>query len=200
MTVHIGLLRGVNVGGRTQVAMADLRAMMAELGLGEARTLLQSGNVVFRSSRRKGAALERALEVGASDRLGLRTDFFVRTATQWDAIVAANPFPDEAERDPSHLVMMALKDPAEAKALKALRAAISGPEVIAAEGRQLYIVVSRRNRPLAAHPWPDRGQARDAGDRPQLEHRAQARRARARQVVAKKSMPYDRSLIVGVRP
>ena len=82
MTVHIGLLRGVNVGGRTQVAMADLRAMMAELGLGEARTLLQSGNVVFRSSRRKGAALERALEVGASDRLGLRTDFFVRTATQ----------------------------------------------------------------------------------------------------------------------
>jgi uncharacterized protein (DUF1697 family) len=140
MTVHIGLLRGVNVGGRTQVTMADLRAMMAELGLGEARTLLQSGNVVFRSSGRKGAALERALEVGASDRLGLRTDFFVRTATQWDAIVAANPFPDDAERDPGHLVMMALKDPAEAKGLKALRAAISGPEVIAADGRQLYIV------------------------------------------------------------
>jgi uncharacterized protein (DUF1697 family) len=140
MTIHIGLLRGVNVGGRTQVAMADLRGMMAELGLDEARTLLQSGNVVFRSSRRKGAALERALEAAASDRLGLRTDFFVRTATEWDAIVAANPFPEEAERDPSHLVMMALKHPAEAKALKALRAAVTGPEVIAAEGRQLYIV------------------------------------------------------------
>ena len=140
MTVHIGLLRGVNVGGRTQVAMADLRAMMAELGLGEARTLLQSGNVVFRSSRRKGAALERALEEATRERLGLSTDFFVRTATEWDAIVAANPFPDEAERDPGHLVMMALKDPAEAKALKALRAAVTGPEVIGAEGRQLYIV------------------------------------------------------------
>jgi uncharacterized protein (DUF1697 family) len=139
MEIHIGLLRGVNVGGRTNVAMADLRAMMSDLGFGEARTLLQSGNVVFRSEKPKGAALERLLEDATRERLGLSADYFVRTAKEWDAIVAANPFPDEAKRDPGHLVVMALKDVPSAKAVQTLRAAVTGPEIIAAEGRQLYI-------------------------------------------------------------
>jgi uncharacterized protein (DUF1697 family) len=140
MTIHISLLRGVNVGGRTSVAMAALRDMMAELGFADARTLLQSGNVVFRSERLKGAALEHLLEEAARERLGLFTDFIVRTAKEWDTIVAANPFPDEAKSDPGHLVVMALKDAPSAKAVQAVRGAFDGPEIIATKGRQLYIV------------------------------------------------------------
>ena len=61
MAVHFALLRGINVGGNQMVAMADLRAMFDSLGLGETRSLLQSGNIVFESEGRKPAQLEALL-------------------------------------------------------------------------------------------------------------------------------------------
>ena len=61
MTVHIALLRAVNLAGNSSVAMADLRTLMAGLGF-EAKTLLQSGNLVFDAGQQKGAALEALLE------------------------------------------------------------------------------------------------------------------------------------------
>jgi uncharacterized protein (DUF1697 family) len=138
LTTHIALLRAVNVGGRGKVAMADLRALLADLGFEAPRSLLQSGNLVFRSQS-TGAALEALLEKEAEARLGLATDFLVRTAAQWTDIVAANPCPAMARDDPSHLVVMPLKSPPDAIGLKALRAWIPGRETIAAAGRELYI-------------------------------------------------------------
>jgi uncharacterized protein (DUF1697 family) len=140
MTVHVALLRAVNLGGRTQVAMADLRNFLTELGFEEVRSLLNSGNLVFSGGRKTGATLERLLETEAEKRLGLRTDFHVRTADEWATVVAKNPFPAEAKRDPGHLVVMFLKKAPTAKAVETLRAAITGPESIDAVGRHLYIV------------------------------------------------------------
>jgi uncharacterized protein (DUF1697 family) len=139
MTTHIALLRGINVGGNKKVAMADLRGFLTHLGFGEARSLLQSGNVVFRSDALTGADLERLLDAEAEKRLGLKTEFFVRTPEEWQAAIASNPFPDEAESDPSHLVVMFLKQAPDAKDVAALQAAIVGREVVRAAGRQAYI-------------------------------------------------------------
>jgi hypothetical protein len=62
----IALLRAVNVGGRS-VAMAELRAMLAELGCGNPRTLLQSGNAVFTLKARTSlATFEAKLEEQAA--------------------------------------------------------------------------------------------------------------------------------------
>jgi uncharacterized protein (DUF1697 family) len=139
MTTHIALLRGVNVGGKTKVAMADLRAMLADLGFGDPRSLLQSGNLVFRSDKLTGADLERLLEAETEKRLGLKTDFFVRTPEKWGTVIESNPFPEEAERDPSHLVVMFLKEAPDAKDVEALQAAIAGREIVRTAGRQAYI-------------------------------------------------------------
>jgi uncharacterized protein (DUF1697 family) len=139
LTTHVALLRAINVGGRKPVAMADLRDLLAGLGFADPRSLLQSGNLVFRSSR-SGPPLERLLEEEAETRLGVETDFFVRTAAEWQEIVAHNPFPREAERDPGHLLTLFLKDAPGPAAMKALQAAITGPEVLRAWGRQAYIV------------------------------------------------------------
>ena len=49
MTVHIALLRAVNLPAHNKVAMTELRALAIALGFTEAQTLLQSGNLVFRS-------------------------------------------------------------------------------------------------------------------------------------------------------
>jgi uncharacterized protein (DUF1697 family) len=58
----------------------------------------------------------------------------------WGAVIARNPFPNEAKADPAHLVVMFLKDAPDAKAVDQLNAAISGREVARAVGKQAYIV------------------------------------------------------------
>jgi uncharacterized protein (DUF1697 family) len=140
MTLHVALLRGVNVGGRKPVSMSDLRALLGALGFAGARSLLQSGNLVFRCDRLAGAELERLLETEAANRLDLHTDFFVRTGEEWEAVIARNPFSAEAERDPGHLVVMFMKNAPSAKDAAALQSAITGTETTHADGRQLYIV------------------------------------------------------------
>jgi uncharacterized protein (DUF1697 family) len=137
--LHIALLRAVNLAARNMVAMADLRALAEGLGFQQARTLLQSGNLVF-DSKPSGAALEKLLEVTAKKRLGLETDFFVRTAKEWQATIAANPFPAQARTDPSHLVLLCLKAAPDRQAVAALRQAIKGRELVESEGRQAYLV------------------------------------------------------------
>jgi uncharacterized protein (DUF1697 family) len=137
-TIHVALLRAVNVGGRS-LAMADLRAVAEGLGLTNVKTLLQSGNLVFEAGSKKAAAHEGALEAALKQR-GIETDFMVRRADELAAIVAANPFPKEAKSDPGHLVVMFLKDAPGAKAVAALQAAVKGREVIRHQGSELYIV------------------------------------------------------------
>ena len=136
---HIALLRGVNLGGRRAVAMADLRELATALGFGEVRTLLNSGNLVFEAGAHTSPKLETLLEGEAEQRLGLRTDFHVRSAGEWRAIIAKNPFPAEAKRDPARLIMFCLKTAPGAKAFAALQAAIKGPERVLGVGRHAYI-------------------------------------------------------------
>ena len=140
MAVYIALLRGVNVGGSKIVAMADLRALLSDLGFANPRSLLQSGNLVFESRARATAGLERTLEQEAARRLGLDTEFHVRTAAEWQTIIRRNPFPAAARDDPGHLHVMCFKEAPGAKDVKALQAAITGREVVRAVGRQAYII------------------------------------------------------------
>jgi uncharacterized protein (DUF1697 family) len=140
MTVHVALLRAINLAGHNRVSMADLRELLAELGLKDPKSLLQSGNLVFEADGRTSAQLETLLENGAKKRLNLETDFFVRTAAEWKRIISGNPFPEEAERDPGHLVVMFLKDAPGRKEVGALQGAIAGREVVRAKGRHAYVV------------------------------------------------------------
>lgn len=137
---HVALLRAVNVAGHGVVAMADLRGLLTRLGFSDVKSLLASGNLVLRTSGVSAADLERLFERETAARLGLATDFFVRTAAEWKAIVACNPFPAQAESDPGRLVVALCKDAPSPQAVEALRRAITGPETVAALGRELYAV------------------------------------------------------------
>ena len=139
MTTHIALLRAVNLGAHNAVDMGDLRDLLSRLGFGNVQSLLQTGNLVFQSAATDGAKLEALLETEATKRLELETDFFVRSAREWEAIVKRNPFPREAARDPAHLVVTFLKEAPDAKRVKALQVAITGPEVVRTIGTQAYI-------------------------------------------------------------
>jgi uncharacterized protein (DUF1697 family) len=140
MSIYVALLRGINVGGRNLITMADLRDLFEGLGFAGVQSLLQSGNLVFRSNHTPGDTLERLLRSESEKRWQRSIDYFVRTAQEWETIVARNPFPDEAESDPSHLVVLFMEQAPDAKGVAALRAAINGPEVVRVVGKQVYVV------------------------------------------------------------
>jgi uncharacterized protein (DUF1697 family) len=136
----VALLRAVNVGGTGKVPMPDLCKLLASLGLRDVKSLLQSGNVIFATDGPAGAALEAKLEAAVAKKFGVQTAFYVRTAREWNAIAAHNPYPDAARDDPSHLVVMCFKAPLAAKDVAALQAAITGRETVQADGREAYFV------------------------------------------------------------
>jgi uncharacterized protein (DUF1697 family) len=137
---HIALLRAVNLAGYNKVGMADLRELLGGLGFTDAQTLLQSGNIVFSGGNKTTTALEQTLERAAAKQLGLETDFFVRTAREWQEVIDANPFPREAKEDPGYLLAVIVKHDLAAADVTALQKAIVGREVVRAKGRCAYIV------------------------------------------------------------
>jgi len=120
--------------------MAELCDLLVELGFGDVRSLLQTGNLIFRSRAETGAELEDFLEAQAAQRHHLHTDFFVRTGEEWKQIIANNPFGEEAKRDPSHLLIVFLKRTPSPDEAKQVQAAITGPEIVSISGREAYIV------------------------------------------------------------
>jgi uncharacterized protein (DUF1697 family) len=167
MTTYIALLRAVNLAGRNRVAMADLRKLLDGLGMREVRSLLQSGNLVFGSDLRSPAKLEAMLEGAVAKRLGLETDFLVRTAEEWSAVIDGNPFAEEARRDPGHLLVVFLKQAPKPGNVTALRKATPGREEVRATGRHAYIVYpdgvgrSRLTSALIERTLGTRGTARN---------------------------------------
>ena len=101
MPSHVALLRGINVGGRNKVAMADLRKIVESLGHGEVATYIQSGNVVFTSDHTDTAAIAGELGRALEETLGVRSSVVVLSRAELAEVIAANPFPDEA--NPRHL-------------------------------------------------------------------------------------------------
>ena len=95
MPTHIALLRGINVGVRNRVAMADLREVVLGLGHTEVATYIQSGNVVFTSEEADTARIAAALERAIAKHLGVRPAVVVLTRAELAQAVADNPFPDE---------------------------------------------------------------------------------------------------------
>ena len=76
---YVALLRGINVGTAKRVAMAELRALVEELGYSEVRTLLNSGNVVFSAAKAepRKAALRIQAALVLRDKVGV-IEFFLR--------------------------------------------------------------------------------------------------------------------------
>ncbi len=136
MDQRIILFRGMNTGG-VRAPVAEQRAMAAEMGLGNPRTLLASGNLVVESDR-DPARLEGEVEAAMEARLGLKVAAMVRTPPDWRGLIEANPFAAEAAAEPSKVLAMVMKAGIKAGALEACRALAEGGERVEAVGDVLY--------------------------------------------------------------
>lgn len=138
MTVYAALLRAINVGGAGALKMADLTALCEDIGFGDVRTLLQSGNVVF-TARGTDATIAGRLADALEERRGFRPAIAVRTGAEIAEAIARNPFGAEAKADPRYVVVgFAAGKPASGAAARV--AAIQGDksERMVLVGRDLY--------------------------------------------------------------
>ena len=126
----IALLRGINVGTAKRVAMADLRRIVEDLGYQDVATLLNSGNVVFRDAAGSKASPARAIEEALVKRVGVSSAVIALAAPALDAILKANPLV-KPSRDPSRLLVAAIRDAASLSRLAALAKQNWGREQLA---------------------------------------------------------------------
>ena len=133
MPTYVGLLRGVNVGGKNKLPMADLRALVAALGHTDVSTLIQSGNVIFTA---KKAVTPATLERAITKEFDIQSRVVLRTATELAKVVDANPF---TGADTSKLHVGFMVDKPTAAVVKSLDGDGFSPEQFVIKGRELYL-------------------------------------------------------------
>lgn len=134
---YVALLRGINLGSRNRVAMADLRALVTGLGHEDVSTYLQSGNVVFRAAGR-AADLRLALEGGIRGELGLDVTVLLRTKGELATLVAGNPFTEKAKAPTTLHVTFLAEAPKRAR-IRDLDPQVGEPDEFQVAGRDVYL-------------------------------------------------------------
>jgi uncharacterized protein (DUF1697 family) len=111
MQTFIALLRAVNVGGTGKLAMAELRALLKELGYGRVETYIQSGNAVF-DAKGKSIVIARELAAALEKLTGAPVGVVLRTHEELSLVIAGNPFAAEAAADGARVHVGFLAGPA----------------------------------------------------------------------------------------
>jgi uncharacterized protein (DUF1697 family) len=126
MALKVALMRSIVINGQ-RVKMADARALAERVGGTQVQSVIATGNLLFRSDKAP-RVLERELEAECEGFYGRSTEMVVKTAEQWRSLLAANPFPDEATRAPSRLLVWAMRDPVPDAGIAQLRLRAVGDE------------------------------------------------------------------------
>ncbi len=108
MTRYAAFLRGVNLGKRT-VKSAELVAALEDLGLGNVKTLIASGNALFDARPSKG--LQAKLEAGLAEHFGFPIGVVLRSVDELKALVASDPYGGVEESEAAKLHVMLFAEP-----------------------------------------------------------------------------------------
>lgn len=135
---RIALIRGINVGKAKRVAMADLRRLVEDLGYSAARTLLNSGNLIFTAAGTTPTENAARIEEALASRTGISARVTVLSATELTTVVTNNPLLGVAE-NPSRLLVAFLTDPSHRARLDSLTERTWDPEALALGNRVAYL-------------------------------------------------------------
>ncbi len=134
MHIYAALLRGINVGGHNKLPMADLREICRSNGFHDAKTYIQSGNLVFRSAD-KAESISATLTDSIMERFGFRPDIVIRTAAELKAAAGAYPF-DTSDHKKAHILFLDGKT--EADSVKELMELECSPDQISVGETEIH--------------------------------------------------------------
>ncbi|MDH5520803.1 MAG: DUF1697 domain-containing protein, partial [Acidimicrobiia bacterium] len=135
---YIVLLRGINVGGHNKVPMAELRTALSERGFADVSTYIASGNVLLDAGERAETDVVDEVAAVVTEQFGLTIPIVARSATDWPAVLAANPFPG-AEAEPKFLHVSLCDRAPDAAAIAAFDSDTYLPDRVGVVGRELYL-------------------------------------------------------------
>ena len=145
MPLRVALLRSVVINGH-RVTGDDVRNLAEAVGGTDARSILATGNAVFRSTK-SAATLTKELEAVCARRFGRPTEIIVKTEAQWRRLVAANPFKRQAKATPNRVLAWVMRSSVTAAGLAQLRRrAHPTEEIRRVAGGNFYIFFGRPNR------------------------------------------------------
>ena len=130
------MLRGVNVGGNKKIKMSTLAALYESLGFKDAKTYIQSGNVVFSSHEPSPSALSKRIERAIKESFGFDAAVVVRTKAELEKAIDNNPFKD---KDPDKLHVTFLSDAPANRTLDVFDAAKDESEEYSISGKEVYL-------------------------------------------------------------
>jgi uncharacterized protein (DUF1697 family) len=133
LTTYVAFLRGINVGGKSMVAMDTLAGIGTQAGLGHVRTYLNSGNLLFTSDLPEGE-LQDVLEQKLQQKTGREISVVIRSIAELDTLVKNNPFPDEV---PSQVGVQLIAAPVPKNILAEFK--IPGREEVVPGTREVYV-------------------------------------------------------------
>ena len=138
MTVYVSMLRAVNVGGTSRIKMEPLRAAYEALGFKDVRSLLQSGNVLFRSSVKDRRQLARRIAQELERKFGLQIELVIRTLPELERIFERSPVLSP-RADLAKLLVMFLAGVPDAQGQARLVKWHKGSEMLEIRGPEVYL-------------------------------------------------------------
>ena len=138
MAAWIALLRGINVGGRNRLPMADLRRIFTAAGCEQVATYIQSGNVVFAADPELDATFGEMLADAIERDFGFRPAVRLVSLAELEEAIGANPYPGAASDSGSLHLSFLDAEPA-AENLGRARRLLAASESCEVRGRQLYL-------------------------------------------------------------
>jgi len=135
---YVALLRGVNVGGKNKLPMAELRAIYADVGCTDARTYIQSGNVVFTAAPGAEEKIRNAVARRITEQFGFKVPVVIRTGRELRKVAATNPFLNSGA-DAASLHVAFLADAPAKAAVKSLDPDRSPGDAFTLLGREIYL-------------------------------------------------------------
>jgi uncharacterized protein (DUF1697 family) len=145
MTIYIALLRGINVGGKNKIKMADLKMALENIGIARVQTYIQSGNVLFESQEDE-ASLRKKFEQEIAAVFGITLTVVVRTAEELERIVGNCPFSEAvlaeaaATSEGESLYVAMLPEAPPQSGIEKLAAANNEEDEYRIDGRDVYLL------------------------------------------------------------
>lgn len=141
MARYVAFLRGINVSGHNLVKMDVLKEIFTMPGIKNIVTYIQSGNVVFDVKETSNTELEQKIEKKLLKELGFAVRTLVRSLTEIEEVIAANPFGTSSENSNLKLYVTLLETiPAEEKTSTLLAFCNTGEEQMHIAGTALYFL------------------------------------------------------------
>jgi len=139
MVVMISMLRGVNVGGHNRISMDALRALYESLGMEDAQTYVQSGNVVFKTKEHDAVKLATKIQNGIQKKLACKPEVILRSVAELEDVTAKSPFAKRRDVEPSKLLVLFLAGKPSSEGREKVLAIKANPEQLHMRGREVYI-------------------------------------------------------------